>query len=248
MATVYYDISLPDDTGNVELSSYLQPCTTKSSPWWNSLDLYVQGAKDLAGWFNQSIRRGGDLWKTDTPYTIKVCPGIGDLFKASYLVVWPCDCILSITGSDRNNFRFHYKNSNYDSDLSLAGFYSHPPTQWESHFSDIYHGMANLKIELPIMLWSSKPTPMMFVNPDYHLNHVPYTVMPGIVTCKHDKVYNLNINTMFPLPGPGETATYEFKQGTPICYLTFMNGRKAPTLKPKVPKYYVRKKFLRGNY
>jgi hypothetical protein len=248
MATIYYDILLPDDTGNVELSSYIRPCTNKSSPWWNSLDLYVGGAKDLAGWFNQSIRRGGDVWRTSTPYTIKVCPGIGDLFKVSSLVVWPCDCILSITGSDRDNFTFYYKNANIDGQVSLVSFYSHPPSQWESKFSDVYHGMVNLKMELPLMLWSPNPSPIMLVSPDYHLNYVPYSIMPGIVTPKHNQPYHLNINTMFPLPEPGETTTYEFKQGTPICYMTFMNGKKVPTFKPKKPKKYIRKKFLRGNY
>jgi len=248
MTILYYDILLPNETGNVEISSYLRPCTNKSSSWWNSLDLYLQGAKDLAGWFNRSIRNGNDLWQSDTPFTIKVCPGVGDLFKASFLVTWPCDCLLSINGSDRDTFTFHYKGANYDSGEKLVSFYSHPAGQWESKFSDIYHGMVNLKIELPVKLWSPKPTPMMFISPDYHLNYVPYSVMPGIVTCKHDKVYNLNINTMFPLPEPGETATYEFKEGTPICYLTIMNGNTRPTLKPKKPKNFIRKKFLRGNY
>ena len=248
MTTVYYDILLSDEPGNIDLSSYIRPCTAKSSSWWNSLNVYTEGAKDLADWFTRAIRKNNDLWTTDTPYTVKVCPGISDLFKKSYLVVWPCDSMLTITGSDRVNFNYYFKNANYDGGDSLVGFYSHPSKQWESPLDDVYSGMVNLKIQLPVKLWSPKTTHMMFVNPDYHLNYVPYSIMPGIITCKRNLVRDLNINTMFPLPGPGETATYEFKEGTPICYLTFINHDKLPTLKPRKPQVYYRKKFLRGNY
>ena len=97
MASIHYKISIPDDTPNVDISTFLAPCTAKSSSWWSSIKPLDYGARTMKEWFFNALQNDPQ-WQSSSPNTIRVCPGIGDLFKRSYLVKWPCDTLVSIQG------------------------------------------------------------------------------------------------------------------------------------------------------
>lgn len=243
MTTLYYDLALPNKECNVDISTFLTPCTNKSSAWWDSLSIFDYGAKSIKEWLSMAVKSRQN-WAENHAYTMRVCPGVGDLFKRSYLVKWPCDAALNVQNVD-GDYAYFYKTS--DGSLpALVHFDFHHEDQYRNTNHQIYDNMFNVKLCLPVDLFSKKTVSVMTVNPDYHLNSVPYKVMPGVINYTPTMVHELNINLMFPIPSDNSEYTLEFKAGDPICYLTVLNYDKSVRLEQKQAPYHYRKKFLRG--
>lgn len=247
MTAIHYKINIPDDTPNVDISTFLAPCTAKSSSWWSGIKPLDYGARTMKEWFFNALTRDPG-WQRSVPNTIKVCPGIGDLFKRSYLVKWPCDTLLGIQGMDDGNYTYYFRIPDGQTN-SILEIDSHNVHQWRSSTTQIYEGMLNLKVKLPVKLSSSKIAPLLPVNPDYHHSSFPYQVMPGVITLGQPGVsLDLNINLMFELPDPGDLIIHEFKEGDVLCYLTLLNHDKTVPLKEKNVMPHYRKSFIRGSY
>lgn len=244
MATLYYDLKLPDSSNsNIDISTFIAPCTNKSSAWWDSLSVFDHQAKTLKDWLATVTKRNPD-WMNSSPYTMRVCPGVGDLFKRSYLVKWPCDALFNVVNKD-GKYLYNYKTSD-GSVPSLINFDYHHEDQYRNTKHQIYNNMFNIKLCLPVIMFSNKIVTAITVNPDYHLSEIPYKVMPGILDYTSSTIQELNINVMFPIPSYNSEYTLEFKAGNPICYLTLMNFNRTVDLQPKESRRTYRRKFLRG--
>lgn len=90
-----------------------------------------------------------------------------------------------------------------------------------------YQGYGNVKITLPILINTDKPTQFMFIEPFLHNTSVPdYKIIPGVLESNKNHIGPIVIQTMFP----AKNRVYFFEQGTPICYLTCVSEKLFPKI------------------
>lgn len=209
---------------NLDVSTYIEPCRPSTSKWWSALSVFnIPGVNSIKEWFNvisSNISDEDITTLTTSPYTAKICPAINDLFKRSYLVKWPSDIILTLKTT--NNYVSWVWKAADDLGVSIAG---HSDEQYKTSSHNIYNDCVNIKICLPLLLGSNKKLRCVFQPAAYHLSSIDYHIMPHILTYNEKMHIELNINTMFKKPPEGQSETYMFKSGTPICYLTHFDEK-----------------------
>ena len=245
-----------DNGGSEELfGTMFSPGVPKTSCWWSSLrtknfeefnvkDIYknqVGFLKDLYNnikdedknnSFHQSITPSDEIMLM-TNKTAKSCPAINQFLNQSYIVKFPVDIIISIDE--------HGKIVSTSRRSDLINVQIHDKEQYMSETNDLFDKKVNVKFMLPIRI-STNNIPWIFAQPSYHTEQ-PFQVVPGMVHGKNTKSMELNVNTLFPMPEPGEIHTHHFSAGEVIAYVHFYKK-----LTPKYVNYDTRnwRDFYRG--
>lgn len=211
-----------DDVDRVDgnINEILQPCSPATSTWLDSFNLFHSGIKSLKDWWGRE-----DTSPTDPlPFTVKTCPGIGDLFSSSMLVKFPSDFLLHIdTNENKDEWFVKYNSSN-----NMLKVESHPRRQYINDKSALFHNMLNIKFIYELKIVPTFNGKIMYLPPSYHVDDIPYEVLPGFINHYKNSKVHIIINTMFPF----KKETYYFKAGTPLAYMTFLDT-KMPMLQPK---------------
>lgn len=205
-------------TIDFELNEVLDVNSLSTSPWWKSLEVFVDGIKNMKDF----ISKLQYYYKARTVTTIRVCPGIKDLMKDVIVVKMPYDVMFKV---DWNSETEHLDYWVYVTDDRCKDtIVSHPPTQYTDikNKSSLFADKLNVKFQLPIT-FKSHNLRILTLDSFYH-NENPFKVMPGVIKMKKNEfeTSRLNINTFFPL----KSGEYYIKAGTPICYLYFPDGVK----------------------
>ena len=223
MTTLYYGYrpisnghrAFAEDDIDMFVSNYQK----SKSLWWESLDVFIGKSRDVVDYFNKvkyNIVKGvyaqeeAETRLRDVPYTARVCPGIGDLFKDMLVVKTPCDFHLTITPDG-----VPIANA-VDPDLFFIS--SHSPRQFHTMKNNLFENKINVKFCTNVLMRSTKPLRGIYLPPSYHANH-EFDVLPGVIDYNR-KPLDLNINTVFDVPEK-ENKTYFFREGTPLAYVWF---------------------------
>ena len=217
MKKLYYNYAIPD-IEELDISEFLVECSPSTSSWFNSLDFFINGAKDLNEYFSivkRNILKGlqsyDEINSVTTPAatTIKNCPGIKGLFRNTILVKSPCDLHVSVLPHN-NNFEVLFNSS--DQRLMIGEW--HDDGQFKSRSNGLFNGAKNLKLCLPIVLQTD--VDYLMLDPMYHEN-LPWKTMTGVINAREYNAVQLNINVMLQ-----ETeCDFIIKKGAPLCYLYF---------------------------
>lgn len=201
-----------------DISLYMEKASSSTCPWHNSLSPLLFGIKSIRSWFEEKkelyfnnkidYETLNDQINLNSYATAKVCPGIKDLLNNSYLIKTPVDIHLSI--HEDNSFYWNVP-SKSSSGLNIS---SHSRDQFVS--GDLFKDKLNIKFELPVLLTTNN-IPYAFFQPTYHTN-ADWEVVPGVITGKHTRLQELNVNTLFPIPKSG-TEHYMIKAGTVLGYI-----------------------------
>lgn len=201
----------------VKMEDVIQPCLLEENAWWKSLKLfgtplgrYTNKFADAMHNFFMEKSQGQHVQDILPQPTIKSCPGLIDLFKRTYVIKWPHDVVVHTYEDGR--YESHAPDENPA--VHLAG---HDQWQRSSNSHTVMNGYINIKFNTPILLKASEVTRWTFSIPAYHTEkHIPYVVTPGVLTLYKNRYEHCNINVMFEQ----KDATYYFKCGDPIAYLT----------------------------
>lgn len=249
MTKIYYSSRFEFEDINITIDHYIKPDTEAKSKWWEGLPLFDHGASSIGDWFERAIaynKRSGR--RIFAPVTVKSCPAIGDLLSQSYVFQAPVDFAVNIEPlPDGSGDVIEYitptncteGGNDHDPLLKIE---SHGAAQLKSSSGNIYKDKVNIKIVTPIAMKSNKPIQYLFLPPVYHADSVEYEVMPGILGLNPKFGIGFNLNLMFPR----KPATYTFKAGQPLAYMTFLNCNK-PKFEQVPHEQPFRKKFF-GDY
>jgi len=241
---IYYHVQAPEP---VVIEDYIiSDKKEATSKWWSGLPLFRFGASNLKEWFDIATTQS-DKNCEGAPQTMRSCPGVGDLFKQSYVVKAPVDMLIKIINYDPNDPNAYgwlistpTMAISHDPHITAE---SHPPWQYMSANDTIYKDKVNIKLATYIWFSSKKRVQCAYFPPVYHVDNVEYDVMPGIITIS-DKMYvPFNINLMFPK----EDKIYFIKAGQPIAYMTFLNTDK-PVFKKTDKQPGLFRKYFMNSY
>ncbi len=161
--------------------------------------------------------------------TMRVCPGINELFKKSILILFPCDVILE---TKKDGQWFFNKPSNND----FINVMEHTSVQHDKEVNlDQY---IILKFQLPL-LFQSPHNSLIFLDPIF-FNSQPYQVCPGVVSFNNNNAVGLNVIVFFKK----EDKIYQFKKNSILALLYSVNM--IEIRENKNLKTYQKTSFLKG--
>lgn len=231
---------------------------SKSSTWWNALDLAPTGT------FNRAKKIAADLYtkakdKRSTPYgfdtSIKACAPIREYLNRCLVLKAPCDLHFSCIPSSllpenqelaKQDDWVEYKtwilkaaDSRFDQ-MTPA----HSPKQYTAKKDPLFKDMSNLKIQTEIALSLPDGMTSSFHPPFYHWPDAPFIQMPGVHSNGLEKCVNLIWNVMIP----DYIDDFEIKAGDAMMYVFFSEkpGKFIKHPNPSRAQIFKRKMFAAG--
>ena len=198
------------DNNTDNIQECFLPCIPNENEWWRDMLPFKFHSKSLKEWFAKVTLN--PQWKPISPGTLKICPGISDLFRQSFVWKMPCDLLLK-TYKDGT---FQWQTPPCD----ILRLESHGSEQYTTPKGQtIYKDKFNIKFGTPFWIHSTKPLKMITSPAVYHNIKVDYDVMPGIINLTKNINTQLNLNLMFRK----HDTIYEFKKGQVMAYFTVMS-------------------------
>ena len=241
--TIYYDfdIKYKQISEELKIEDYFIPAVSKDSGCpFHKMQTFYSGAKNyfqdiVTNQIHKFIGNSNEMSKSYlTTGTLKVCPGVSELLKNSFVLRSPCDII--ITYNAHREIQVSY--SSYP--LPMFDISQHPIGQTQlDDGTNLLDNRLFLKFTAPFFMQSPNWIPM---TPTWHKN-VPWKIASGVVSGMHPPIIFMEL----PLLENEEYMHLEINSGDPLAYIYFTE-KVSKKLKQKNMKLPLRRNFLRSLY